>query len=96
VAFSFAVADVSARLRTRIERDFPEPGSAQEIVRILGEASDSERVQAAIVLSARGEIARLRSSVILTGQDWRDTLVGGGLGGPDWRQRLDIELGPVQ
>lgn len=86
---------MSGRLRTRIELDFPEAGSAQEIVRIIGEASDSERVQAAIALSARGEIARLRYSVILTGQDWRDTLVGGGLDSPDWQERLDTELGPV-
>lgn len=90
------MAALSARLRARINRDFPEPGSADEVARIVGQASDSERVQAAILLWANGSLDRLLDSVALTAVDWRDTLVRGGLEHEDWPSRLDAELGPVR
>ena len=83
---------VSRRLRTRIDRDFPAPGSADEISRLVAEASDSERIQAAIVLWADGNVERVLDSVDLTHIDWRDVLVRGGLEHEDWRDRLDAEL----
>ena len=85
---------MSDRLRARITRDFPAPGSADEVALIVGGASDSERVQAAIVLWAAGSLDRLLDSVALTAVDWRDTLVRGGLEHDDWPSRLDAELGP--
>jgi hypothetical protein len=85
---------VSARLRARIEHDFPAPGTADEIARRVGEASDSERVQAAIVLWAAGSVERLLDSVNLARADWRDVLVRGGLEHENWADRLDAELGP--
>lgn len=51
---------VSERLRRRIERDFRETGSAASVIGLVGAVGDSERVQAAFVLRARGDLARLR------------------------------------
>jgi hypothetical protein len=87
------MAEVTGRLRRRIERDFPEPGSADEVTCLVGEASDSERIQSAIVFRASGDIARLRDAVALTAADWRDTLVGAGLADDDWSDKLDAALG---
>jgi hypothetical protein len=87
---------VSARLRARIDRDFPAPGSADEVARLVAEASDSERIHAAIVLWAAGDLGRLLNSVELAAVDWRDVLVRGGLEHDDWRDRLDSELGPTR
>lgn len=85
---------VSARVRARIDRDFPAPGSADEVSRLVAEASDSERIQAAMVLWAGGSVERVLDSVELARIDWRDVLVRGGLENEDWRDRLDAELGP--
>ncbi|MBE8519647.1 hypothetical protein ILP97_19450 [Amycolatopsis sp. H6(2020)] len=91
------------RLQRRIRRDFPEPGSAPEIMRLLDDVPrqtgnkihGSERVQAAIILLARGDIQRFRDAVTLSTQDWRDVLVAADLAHEDWPARLDWELGPV-
>jgi hypothetical protein len=84
---------MTERLRKRIERDFSGSGSADEIVRIVSEAAASERVQAAILLRASGDLRRLRDAVAVTGRDWRDTLVGAGLADDDWPEKLDAALG---
>ena len=88
------MGNVTSRVRRRIERDYPEPGSADEIARIVGEASDSGRVQAAIVMLATGDVGRLCDAVALTATDWRDALVGAGLSDDDWSEKLDSDLGP--
>lgn len=87
------MAGVSARLERRIERDFPEPGSAREIARIVASASDTERVQAAIVFAARGDRQEIARQVELAEVDWRDVLVNGGLENEDWPALLDQHLG---
>lgn len=87
---------VSPRLEARVRRDFAQEGSADEVLRLLAEVNESERVQAAIVLWAAGEIRRLRDSVNLTAMDWRDVLVRGGLADEDWAARLEAELGPAR
>jgi hypothetical protein len=89
------VTVVSDRLRKRIERDFPEPGSAPAVIELVGAVEETERVQAAVVLWARGDLARLRDARDLASQDWRDVLVRAGLADEDWRSRLDAELGPL-
>jgi hypothetical protein len=86
---------LTARLAERIHRDFEDPGSASEVCRIVSTASESERVQAAIVFWARGSIDRLRDGAALARIDWRDVLVRGELADDDWRSRLDDELGPI-
>jgi hypothetical protein len=52
-----------------------------------------QRVQAAIVLAAGGDLARLRQMLDLATVDWRDLLVAAGLADRDWQQQLSIELG---
>ena len=95
----------SPRIRRRIERDFPEPGRAKEVEELLTAAVASldldhwgahalERIQAAIVLGAHGDLAGVRAMRDLALQDWRDALVAADLAGQDWPERLDAELGP--
>jgi hypothetical protein len=90
------MARVTDRVRKRVEHDFPAPGSADEVARIVTEAADTERVQAAIVFWAAGDLGRLRDAVALTAQDWRDTLVRAGLADDDWTATLDAVLGPLK
>ena len=85
--------EMSRRLRRRVEADFREPGSADEVMRMVSQASDTERIQAAIVLWAGGDLSRIRDSVELIQVDRRDVLVRGGLADEDWPRRLDAELG---
>jgi hypothetical protein len=91
------------RLERRVRRDFPETGSAENVLELLAElprragyASEtfaSERVQAAVVLLADGDIGRLHRALHLAAADWRDLLVAAGLADGDWAARLDLELG---
>ena len=91
------------RLQRRIRLDFPEPGSAQEILRLLADLPrqtgdntlGTERVHAAIILLAQRDIMRFRRALTLSTRDWRDVLVAAGLADDDWPTRLDQELGPV-
>lgn len=87
------MAGVPARLQRRIEHDFPEPGSAHEIARIVASAADSERIQAAIVLAARGDRKEVARQAEIAQMDWRDVLVNGGLENEDWSALLDQQLG---
>lgn len=94
-----------SRLEQRIRRDFPEPGSAHGVLELVSglprkagydpEMLASERVQAAIVLLAHGDLARLRQALDLAATDWRDLLVAAGLADDDWPARLNRELGPA-
>lgn len=86
---------ISSRLRKRIRTDFEEPGEATKAMRAVQRHTDDERVQAAIVLSAGGDLGRLHEAIELAEIDWRDVLVTGGVDGEDWESRLDKELGPA-
>lgn len=88
------MGQVSPRLRRRIEHDFSSAGSAMEVCRLVAEASDSERIQAAIVLAAAGDVRELRRQVDLAAVDWRDVLMNGGFGQLGWADRMDRALGP--
>ncbi len=85
---------VSARLQRRVAQDFPIPGCAEEVIRILAGVSDSERVQAAIVFAADGDLQEIKREAELVAVDWRDVLMNGDLAHEDWRDVLDSELGP--
>ncbi|GIJ09740.1 hypothetical protein Van01_29540 [Micromonospora andamanensis] len=89
----------TTRLVNRIRRDFPTPGSSDEVIARLTELppdaygrQDAERVQAALVLAARGQWSRFAAGMELLREDWRDVLVAGGLAEGDWPERLDAEL----
>lgn len=83
---------LSPRLRRRIERDFT-ADEAVEVCTVVSEVPHDERVQAAIVLAARGRLHAVHEGVALAALDWRDVLMNGGLEHQDWRERLDAELG---
>ena len=85
---------VSSRLRQRIARDFPEPGSAEEVIRLLAEASESERIQAAIAFAGNGDIREIQRQAELATIGWRDVLMNGELAQDDWPVMLDSKLGP--
>ena len=89
------MAGMSQRLRRRVQKDFVAPGSAEEVTRLVADASDSERVQAAIIVCSGGELARVHDGVALAALDWRDVLMRAGLGDDDWSARLKNELGPA-
>jgi hypothetical protein len=95
---------LSPRLRRRLERDFPERGSADGIESILVATTaslassaraigDPERIQAAIVLWGHGDLVRIKRLRDVALEDWRDALVAAELADEDWRQKLDRELG---
>jgi len=93
------VAQLTPRLRQRIQHDFP-PGAAKYVLSYLEGLSDSEyggqgreRIEAALVLASRGRRDRFDSMVRLLRIDWRDVLMAGGVGQDDWRGVLDEELG---
>ncbi|MDH6465591.1 hypothetical protein M2302_005793 [Micromonospora sp. A200] len=87
------------RLITRIRRDFPAPGSSDEVIRWLTQLpsdaygrQDPERVQTALVLAASGQWSQFVAGIELLRVDWRDVLVAGGLAEGDWPERLNVEL----
>jgi hypothetical protein len=82
---------LTERLRARVLRDFGVDAASVEDRIAL--ASDSERIQAAAVLWADGDPARLTDVLRLVQVDWRDALVRAGLENDDWPQKLDEELG---
>jgi hypothetical protein len=92
------VPEPTDRLRRRIQRDFP-AGTAEEVIKRIAALPPSatgkqnpERVQAALVLAARGQWRRFDALLRLLDQDWRDVLVAGHLADEDWPARLDAEL----
>ena len=90
---------MTPRLEARIRSDFaPDDAAlvsdeldALELPLIDGPAP--ERIQAAIVVLAGGDLARFDEAVRIARVDWRDVLVASGLGNVDWPARLDLELG---
>ena len=88
-------AGLTARVRARIRRDLPD--RHDDVQKVLESANsgnqDRERVVAAIILSANGDLRWLHQAVELSRLDWRDVLVNGGLAHEDWPQRLDAEFG---
>jgi hypothetical protein len=97
------VAPPSARLKVRVLvdhgpdavdilaafDDIPEPLP-------LAQRQDAERLQAALVLAARGNRSEFVSCLRLAQVDWRDALVAAGLENSDWAQRLNAALGPPE
>jgi hypothetical protein len=87
-----AMSEVTSRLAERVRRDFPSLGT-DDLVRRLADGAQGERLQAAVVLWAEGDLSRFEDSLALCEVDWRDVLVRSGLADDDWPHRLDAELG---
>ena len=79
----------------RIRLDFPD--DAERVAGLLGAVhsgnQDRERVLGAVVLGADGDLSQLQQLIELSRIDWRDVLVGGGLGNADWQTVLNDRLG---
>lgn len=89
---------VPDRVAARVRRDFHPPlveQALQELATTETGNQDAERVQAAVVLTANGDLRRLKGLVRLSHVDWRDVLMGSGLEHGDWREVLEDEFGPV-
>lgn len=88
---------VSNRIAARVARDFgPNAGEALDALALAESGNqDAERVHAALVLMAEGNVERLWQAVELSALDWRDVLMNGGLADWDWPALLDREFGPV-
>jgi hypothetical protein len=89
------MSGVSERVMRKILADFPDPGSGTEVARQIASASEDERVQAAIVLAAQGDLQAIQYGVELAAIDWRDLLVNGGLANENWQAVLDLHFGPA-
>jgi hypothetical protein len=63
------------------------------VIHRLASVEEGERVQAAVVLWAEGDLGRLDDALVLGKVDWRDVLVRVNLAGEDWPERLEVELG---
>lgn len=85
----------TARLARRVKNDFG--ADAELVLAALSELSDvpgvNERVQAAVVMLAKGDLGRLDRQLQEARIDWRDVLVAAGLAHEDWPERLDDYLG---
>ena len=94
------VTRTSARLTRRVRHDFP-PDLADTVVgQLTGVpetlplcSQDAERMQASIVITAHGDYERFLAALQLVRDDWRDALVGSGLGDDDWPERPTDALG---
>lgn len=97
---------VTERLHRRIRTDFPSAQAAQGVVGALRglvvdlgsegiRGTTPERLTAAVVLFARGDVHRVRNAVQLALTDWRDLLMAADLGHENWPTRLDEELGEL-
>jgi hypothetical protein len=86
----------TARLTRRVQQDFgADAGLVLAALAKLPGTAGSERVQAAIVKWADGDLGRLDRQLREARVDWRDVLVAGELAHPDWPERLDEYLGPA-
>ncbi|MFI6333967.1 hypothetical protein [Streptomyces sp. NPDC050535] len=99
------MAEVSERVRRRVRADYP--GRAEAVIGHLarltheifaGEAPETlttERFHAAVLIIARTDRRGFDRALALGRTDWRDLLVGAGLGDEGWEAILDAELGPA-
>lgn len=80
----FAPDEVEPIFGLLAEVVYEEPGSTEEGI---------ERIQAAVVLIADGDVQRLLRAMEMAQDDWRDVLVAAGLAHEGWPERLGVALG---
>lgn len=85
---------ITSRLAHRIRADFGD--AADRVMLLPGDVQsgnqDRERVLAAVVLGARGDLQQLGQLIDLSRLDWRDALVSGGLATGDWPRVMNDRL----
>jgi len=95
------VSTPSVRLTRRVLDDFG--SDAVAVLEVLegvpetlqlADKQDPERIQAALVLPARGDLTMFAKLLRLAQRDWRDALVAADLAQGGWAKRLEAELGP--
>ena len=80
----------TARLVRRVREDFsPDADLVLASLEDLEGYAASERVQAAVVKLARGDLGRLDVQLREVQIDWRDVLVAAGFAHEDWSERVD-------
>jgi hypothetical protein len=90
---------VSRRLEAKVRSDFSAAEADDALRRLAAlnlagaEEQSRERIEAAIVLLAKGNSFLFDYNVRVAETDWRDVLVFSGLGDEGWPARLDEELG---
>jgi hypothetical protein len=85
---------LSPRLERRVRQEFSAESADEVLDRLDAAQFDSERVQAAVILAARGDEELLIEAIGLARADWRDVLIAGGLAHEDWPERVTVEFGP--
>jgi len=90
------MALTSDRIRERATQDFG--ARAFRIVTRLEQLDvspevDPERLHAAVLIAARANLGLVDDAFEHAHEDWRDLLDRAGIGGDDWRERLNQELG---
>ncbi|TWD80004.1 hypothetical protein FB561_1070 [Kribbella amoyensis] len=95
------MAQVSDRLERRIRADFSPDQAPRVLARLAdipeklaqGASQNPERMQAALVLPAKGDFTAFRRQLELAELDWRDALMNSHFAHADWPDRLDAALG---
>ena len=95
---------ISERVAARVVRDFTPKlhadvlelleSATSESSRIHGTAAGHERVHAAMLILAQGNVDKLLHAASEAEMDWRDLLVAAGLENDDWPARVDAFLDP--
>lgn len=95
---SFHRTGLTPRVVRRVQQDFP--GEFQLVDDVLSRLQvstlDPERVVAAVVLAARGELSGVVRGVEEANHHPDELLMGAGLAHQDWSDRLDVELGAAE
>ena len=95
--------DLTPRLLQHIQRQFPEPGSAAEVARLLRQMfldlpatnPGTERLCTAVLILTNGNAQSVHRWIREAQTDWRDVLVSANLAHANWPARLDVLLGPA-
>lgn len=87
---------VTDRIRERLSEDFPTvaPAALGRLERLdVSPQVDPERIHAAVLIAARGNLSMFDDALEHARDDWRDLLDRAGLADADWPGRLDETFG---
>ena len=92
------MVELTPRLRRGLDADFGQEaqGLAAELELLpesINGGQDPERIQAAVVLAARGSVQEFAAMLARARMDWRDLLVSAGLENGDYAKVMRRRLG---